>query len=100
MRMRFVEAARAEFLNAISYYEKQQPKLGRRFKVEVEQTLLWLVGHAEVSRLRAGGYRRLNLPTFPYYIPYIVRGSNLWILAIAHSRRKPEYWIQREEKTS
>jgi hypothetical protein len=27
----------------------------------------------------------------------IVRGSTLWILALAHVRRKPEYWIEREK---
>lgn len=99
MRIRFVDEAGAEFLDGISYYEKQQPKLGRRFKVEVEQTLLWLVEHTEACRLRQGGYRRLNLRIFPYYIPYIVRGSTLWVLAVAHGHRKPEYWIQRGEKT-
>jgi hypothetical protein len=43
MRIRFVDEAAAEFLDVVSYYERQQPKLGRRFKEEVEQTLLWLV---------------------------------------------------------
>lgn len=99
MRVRFVDEARVEFLDAISYYEKQQFGFGRRFKVEVEQTLRWLSEHSEACRLRPGGYRRLNLRIFPYYIPYITRGSTLWILAIAHGRRKPEYWIQREDKT-
>lgn len=96
MRIRFVDEARVEFLVCISYYEKQQAGLGRRFKVEVEQTLLWLVEHPEACRLRASGYRRVNLRIFPYFIPYIVRSSTLWILAIAHARRGPEYWIQRE----
>jgi hypothetical protein len=41
MRIRFVDEAAAEFLEAVSYYEQQQPKLGRRFKEEVQQTLLW-----------------------------------------------------------
>jgi hypothetical protein len=36
MRVKFVDEAAAEFLNAISYYEQQQPKLGRRFKEEVQ----------------------------------------------------------------
>jgi toxin ParE1/3/4 len=99
MRVRFVDQARAEFLDGISYYEQQEPKLGHRFKVEVEQTILWLAEHSEACRLRRAGYRRLNLRIFPYYIPYIVRGSTLWILAIAHGHRKPEYWIQREKKT-
>ena len=99
MRIRFVDEARSEFLDGISYYERQQPKLGRRFKVEVERTLLLLGEHPETCRLRPGGYRRVNLRIFPYYIPYIVRGSTLWVLAISHGRRKPEYWVQREKKT-
>ena len=98
MRIRFVDEAAAEFLEAVSYYEQQQPKLGRRFKEEVQQTLLWLGENAEACRLRPNGYRRLNLRIFPYYIPYILRGSTLWVVAIAHRRREPEYWIGREKK--
>ena len=56
-------------LDALSYYEQQQPKLGRRFKEEIEQTLHWLAENSEVCRLRSNGYRRLNLRIFPYYIP-------------------------------
>jgi hypothetical protein len=57
MKIKFVDEAGVEFLDGVSYYEKRQPGLGRRFKAEVEQTLLWLVEHAEVCRLRPGGYR-------------------------------------------
>jgi hypothetical protein len=32
---------------------------------------------------------------FPYYISYIVRESVIWILALAHGHRRPEYWIDR-----
>jgi len=51
MRIRFVDQARIELLDGISYYQKQQPGFGRRFKVEVEQTLLWLSEHYEACRL-------------------------------------------------
>lgn len=68
MRIKFVDEASVEFLG-ISRYEKQQPGLGGRFKAEIEHTLLWLVGHDEACRLRPGGYQRLNLRIFPYYIP-------------------------------
>ena len=97
MNVRFVHHAFLEFLDAISYYEREQPGLGRRFKAEVDRTVLWLSEHPEACRLRIGGYRQLNLRVFPYYIPYIVRGSILWILAVAHQRREPEYWIERQE---
>jgi plasmid stabilization system protein ParE len=98
MKIRFVDEAAAEFLDVVSYYEQKQLKLGRRFKEEVQQTLLWLGENAEACRLRSNGYRRLNLRIFPYYIPYIIRGSTLWVVAIAHRRREPEYWIEREKK--
>ena len=99
MRIKFVDEARLEFLDTISYYENQQLGLGRRFKSEVDQTLRWLAEHSEACRIRPGGYRRLNLRVFPYYIPYIVRNSTLWVLALAHAHRKSEYWIQRQKKT-
>jgi hypothetical protein len=33
---------------------------------------------------------------FPCYIPFIIRGSTLWVLSVAHGARKPEYWINRK----
>jgi len=41
MNIKFVDEASFEFLDVISYYEEQQAGLGRRFKTEVERTLLW-----------------------------------------------------------
>jgi hypothetical protein len=52
MRIKFVDEAGIEFLDGVSYYEKQQSGLGRRFKAEVEQTLLWLIDHTELCRLK------------------------------------------------
>src|SRR5215210_2877726 len=71
MNIKLVDEARFEFLDAISYYEGQQAELGRRFKAEVERSLLWLVEHPEVCPLRPNAYRRLNLRIYPYYIAYI-----------------------------
>ena len=96
MKIAFLQEARSEFLDALSYYEAAKPGLGERFKDEVDRTVLWLADHPELCRLRAGGYRRMNLRIFPYYIPYITRGTILWILAVAHGSRKPEYWISRK----
>lgn len=95
MKISFVNEAQLELLDAISFYEEAQPGLGRRFKDELDRRLQRLPDHPEAYRVRKGGYRRLNLTVFPYYIPYILRAETLWVLAVAHSRRKPEYWIER-----
>ena len=42
-----------------------------------------------------GGYRRVNLRVFPYFVAYVSSGDTIWVLAIGHVRRRPEYWIKR-----
>ena len=100
MRIRFVDEAGVEFLNGISYYEKRQTNLGRRFKLEVEQTIRRLANNSENLPTKTGRVSKTKFTDLSYYFPYIVRGSTLWILAIAHQRRIPEYWIQREKNAT
>lgn len=98
MTIRFVEEARQELLDAISYYEEMRADLGNRFKAEVDRCVLWVAAHPELYRLRPAGYRRINLRVFPCYVPYVVRSETLWILAIAQSARTPLYWISRRNQ--
>lgn len=97
MKITFLQEAELEFLDATSYYEEERPGLGRRFKDEVDRSLLWIAARPEVCGLRPNGYRRMNLRIFPYYIPYITREATLWVLAVAHTGRQPEYWILRKK---
>ncbi len=94
MKVRFLHEASLEFLDAISFYEKKAPGLGRRFKNEFESTLRWLSKNPESCRLTPGGYRRLTLRVFPYQIVYVIRDST-WVVAVLHQRREPEYWLSR-----
>jgi len=95
MNVIFLEEASREFSDAFVYYESHQPRLELRFGEEIDRAIRWILEHPHVCALRRGVYRRLNLHIFPYYIPYVIPGSNLWIVAIAHARRRPEYWIRR-----
>lgn len=100
MTIRFVEEAQRELLDAIAHYEGARAGLGRRFKDEADRSIRWIADHPELYRLRAGAFRRVNLQTFPYYVPYVVRGDTLWVLAIAHASRRPRYWISRRPQTN
>ena len=100
MTIRFVDEAQSEFLDAISYYEGAHVGLGRRFKDEADRRVLCVANYPELNRLRPGGYRRINLRLFPFYIPYITRGETLWVLAVAHGSREPLYWISRRDEVA
>lgn len=39
--------------------------------------------------------RHAAVRRFPYRVAYLVIGEAIRILAIAHTRRKPRYWIHR-----
>lgn len=95
MNVKFLPEARAELLDAVAYYEGELSGLGLRLWEEVDQHISWIERNCEVPRLRPGGYRRVNLKLFPYYISYIVRQPVIWILAVAHGHTRPEYWIDR-----
>lgn len=95
MNIIFLDEAQEEFLGTITEYASAHYGLGERFKHEVERSVLWLAAHPELLRTRKGGYRRMNLRVFPYYIAYIVRHETVWILAVAHGSRRPNYYISR-----
>ncbi len=42
-----------------------------------------------------GQYRRLNLNRFSYHIIYRLRASSLYVIALAHDKRHPDYWKSR-----
>lgn len=95
MIVEFLSQAKSELIDAVVYYEDELGGLGQRLWDEIDQHIAWIAQNPEVPRLRPGGYRRVNLKIFPYYIPYVVRDPVIWILAIAHSHSRSEYWIDR-----
>jgi hypothetical protein len=76
MIVRFLPEAKSELLDAIEYYETQLIGLGQRFWDEVDQHINWIAENSEIPQLRVGGYRRVNLRIFPYYVGLHRSGSS------------------------
>ena len=98
MNLRVLAEAEDELNAAIAYYENVQSGLGIRLKEEARGTLRWILEHSDLPSLRAAGYRRVNLKVFPYYVAYMTSANTVSILALAHSYRRPEYWIGRKRR--
>lgn len=41
---------------------------------------------------KGSSLRRCLLPRFPYAVFFIERAQNLWVISVAHTSRKPDYW--------
>jgi plasmid stabilization system protein ParE len=93
--LEFLPEATAEVECVTGDYEARVPDLGVRFREAVESACVAIVQHPFLWRERPGGYRRVNLPGFPYYIAFILRQERVLIIAVAHASRHPDYWRSR-----
>ncbi|MBU0464888.1 MAG: type II toxin-antitoxin system RelE/ParE family toxin [Proteobacteria bacterium] len=96
MKVIILQQAFKELNDAIEYYEEQQNGLGMKLKEEIDHYVKWISNNSNVPKIRSNGYRRVNLKVFPYFIAYTIKKEAIWILAIAHGYRKPQYWIKRK----
>ncbi len=90
--LEFLPEAQAEVECVTVDYESRVPGLGVRFREEVESVCAAIVQHPLLWRERSGGYRRVNLPGFPYYVAFVLRGERVLIASVAHTSRHPDYW--------
>ncbi len=92
----FHPEAQAEFDAAVAWYEVQRPGLGRDLQDEVEAATLLIQRHPQLSPLyKNTQFRKRLLRRFPYKIFYLELDSTIWIAAVAHHKRKPDYWSSR-----
>ena len=96
MNYEFHPAAEAEHLESVAYYESRQPGLGASYLAEFESAMenVWQAPHRYPVERRPD-IRRATLQRFPYTILYREVGEVVQVLAVAHQRRRPEYWLGR-----
>ncbi len=97
MNIDFDPLALLELNDAVEYYNFQLQGLGDRFKKDIKQGLKKISDHPDAWQFQTLRSRRFVLNTFPYKIVYSVKGDQIFVLAIANSHRKPDYWIDREK---
>ena len=62
---------------------------------EARGVFAWIAVNPEVPRLRPKGYRRVNFKVFPFFAAYLIWEDTIWIIAVAHSGRMPDYFATR-----
>lgn len=94
-RYRFHRLASADLRDAVAFYERERPGLGLALADEVERTLSLLRAFPEAAPRVRGEFRRAVVSRFPYSLIYRVAGDVLRIVAVAHHKREPSYWVRR-----
>ena len=100
MRVRLHPGAAADLTSAGDWYDLQVPGLGADLADELDRALDAIAERPLTWPLWPGiggavGVRRFLLARFPFAVGYVVEGSDVVVLAIAHLRRRPGYWAGR-----
>jgi plasmid stabilization system protein ParE len=95
MTFSFHPAAEEEFRAAIEYYEDREPGLGYDFSVEVFTAIQNVVAHPHAWPVIEEDIHRCLVNRFPYCVLYAVEDAGIFMLAVMHLRRKPDYWKDR-----
>jgi len=87
--------AEVELWEAVSYYEDKAKGLGLDFQAEIEKTIHAIAESPQRWPLREDGTRRCLVHRFPYLVIYMHTNDHVWVIAVAHCKRRPGYWDER-----
>ena len=92
MKYEFHPEAELELYEAALRYESEVTGLGVRFGDEVERIVSLLLEHPQMGARIDENLRHFVLMKFPFSVVYAVADDLVYVVAIAHGSREPEYW--------
>ena len=95
MTFSFHPEAKDEFNKDIEYYESCEPGLGYDFSIAVHTAIQNIVNYPTAWPIIEEDIRRCLVSRFPYGIIYSIERGEIFILAVMHLRRHPDYWKNR-----
>lgn len=92
MKVEFLPEADEEFREAARYYEREAAGVGLAFIVAVHKAVGEVVEFPLAVQVMRAGIRRKVLQHFSYNLFYAVEVDSIVIVAVAHQRKRPNYW--------
>jgi len=81
--------ARMDLVRATGYYAEQGEGLGDAFREDLDATFARILENPRLYPALVPAVRRALTRRFPYKIFYVIRGSEIHVLAIRHQAQAP-----------
>ncbi len=94
-RLRYHPRAADEVDEALRWYADRSRIAARAFLGELEVTAERVLEAPERHPRYRADTRRLLFPRYPFSLIYRTKGGDIEVVAVAHHRRRPGYWIAR-----
>jgi plasmid stabilization system protein ParE len=99
LAVRISDEADAEMAEAARWYERNRVGLGLEFLAAVDAAVTRIEENPGIGSRPPGvgddAIRRVFVRRFPYHVVYLELPDRLQVLAVAHDRRRPAYWVGR-----
>ncbi|HME69017.1 MAG TPA: type II toxin-antitoxin system RelE/ParE family toxin [Myxococcota bacterium] len=97
--LRISEDAEAEMADAARWYELHRRGLGEEFLAAVDAAIGRVEENPQIGSptpgVRDASIRRVWVRRFPYHLIYVELPDRVQVVAVAHDRRRPGYWVGR-----
>lgn len=94
--IRLHRLAEAEALDAHLHYVGRSAAAAARFQVALHAALEAVLESPARWVKDDRGFHRYKVKAFPYLVIYREEGEDVFVVAIAHGSRDPEYWKGRK----
>ena len=88
-------AAADEAEAAERWYRDRNETAATRFRRELDRAVEMIAERPEAAPPYVDNTRRFLLRRFPFFVVYRVFSQRVQVVAVAHARRRPQYWRQR-----
>jgi toxin ParE1/3/4 len=85
----------SEYSESFRWYGERSPNAAIEFEAEIKSAIDKIQDAPARWKEEADGSRRFLLRRFPYAIVYLHFPEMIYVVALAHYRRKPRYWRDR-----
>jgi len=89
---RLLPPAEEEMIEAAFFYDEASAGLGDDFLDDIQHAIDGVREHPELGVIVSGELRRVLIRRFPFSVIYAVESEQIVVVAIAHQRRRPQYW--------
>jgi plasmid stabilization system protein ParE len=96
--VRFGLEAQLELESAAAWYANRSIAAVARFLAAVDHAIELIRAFPEAwPEIGSANARRITVARTPYSLVYRLEATEITILAVAHGKRKPGYWLERAE---
>jgi hypothetical protein len=95
VKTEFHPEAYIEMRESARYYEERSHGLGKDFLAAVRETTRQIKRFPKAGPVVKGNIRRRLVLGFPFAVLYEIQERKIYIAAVMHLHRRPQYWKDR-----